>query len=169
MLIIIGSLLKPHLAPMAESSNRIRDAPMEVEGGSSEAGVGSGELPRTKSRWNEWLETAAGGKFDFQPGDRIFEFSDNLTPWGWRWKPYDKDGQVELQRIFSLMYSDFETPQVPLDCLGWTYRVKFDLFHNTRQDFHRAPLDAIGFQLSNHPVSNMSKRWIRLATKLSWA
>ncbi len=156
---------------MAESSKRIGYAPAEAEGGASEAGVGSGEPPRTKSRWNEWLETAAAGKFDFQPGDRIFEFSDNLTPWGWRWKPYDKDTQVELQKIFLSMNADFETAQVPLDCLGWTYQVKFDLFHNTRQDFHEAPLDAMGFQLSDHPVSKKSKRWILLATKqpLSWA
>ncbi len=48
--------------------------------------------------------------------------------------------------------------------LGWTYLVKFDLFHNARLDFHRAPLYAIGFQLSSHEASNISKRWIRLAT-----
>ena len=117
-----------------------------------------------KSRWNQWLETQyVAGSFDYQHGDRIFEFSDNSAHRGW--KPYDKDSQIMLRRIFSSEMNDnLETAQVPLNCLGWMYLVKFDLFHKTPQDFLCAPSDAIGFQLSSHEASDNTKRWIRLAT-----
>ncbi len=117
-----------------------------------------------KSRWDQWQETQyVAGSFHYQNGDRIFEFSDNFACGGWL--PYDKYSQIMLRRIFlSAMNENFERAHY-LNCLGWMYLVKFDLFHkNSPQDFLCAPSDAIGFQLSSHEASDNTKRWIRLAT-----
>ncbi len=137
------------------------------EGGMSDARCWGRQAPggRSKSCWIEWLEDQHlhGGCFDFQAENRVFEYSDSFAPRGW--KPYDMESQVDLQRIFHCeMNADFETHYCHLDCLGWSYLVKFDLFHNCLEDFHSAPSDAIGFQLSSHEASNNTKRWIRLAT-----
>ena len=51
-----------------------------------------------------------------------------------------------------------------MNCLEWTYNVKFDLFHENREMFANAPGDAIGYQISKHPRSTNTKRWIRLTT-----
>ena len=51
-----------------------------------------------------------------------------------------------------------------MNCLGWTYTVKFDLLRNNPEDFANAPDDAIGYQFANHVASTTSKRWIRLTT-----
>ena len=51
-----------------------------------------------------------------------------------------------------------------VNCLGWRYDVKFDVFRKNRRDFANAPDDAIGYQFANHVISKYSKRWIRLTT-----
>ena len=51
-----------------------------------------------------------------------------------------------------------------MNCLKWTYNVKFDVFRKNPGDFANAPDDAIGYQLSKHAISRNCKRWIRLTT-----
>ena len=51
-----------------------------------------------------------------------------------------------------------------VNCLGWTYDVKFDVFRTNRREFANAPDDAIGYQFANREISKNSKRWIRLTT-----
>ena len=125
-------------------------------------GVGSQDpppaQPRTQSRWNEWLQTSAAGMFEYQEGERIFEFSDRYSRTGW--KPYDLSSQGQLQRIFMSGFSSDGT----INCLGWVYSVKFDLLHDDRDAFLNAPRDAIGYQVANHEISRGTKRWIRLTT-----
>ena len=125
-------------------------------------GVGSQDpppaQPRTQSRWNEWLQTSAAGMFEYQEGERIFEFSDRYSRTGW--KPYDLSSQGQLQRIFLSGFSS----DGPINCLGWVYSVKFDLLHDDRDAFLNAPRDAIGYQVANHEISRGTKRWIRLTT-----
>ena len=126
------------------------------------------QAPGGGSPWYQWMEhQRAAGRYDFQYGSRVFEYTDSFAPRGW--KQYDTVSQVELRRIFENMSLDFQTDQVPLDCMGWTYYVKFDIFHTNPQDFHSAPADAIGFQLSGHEASRNTKRWIRLVTFLGRA
>ena len=117
--------------------------------------------PRTQSRWNEWLQTEAAGMFEYHEGERIFEFSDRYSRTGW--KPYDLLSQGQLQRIFTDMTGGSST-LTPINCLGWDYSVKFDLFHQDRDAFLNAPRDAIGYQVANHEIIRGTKRWIRLTT-----
>ena len=115
------------------------------------------EVPeeRTMSRWNEWLLTpAVKDQFTFEDGERIFEFSDSFSKTGW--KPFDKSAQTQLRDIFRRMNE--------VNCLGWRYDVKFDVFRTNRMEFANAPDDAIGYQLANHEKSKSSKRCIRLTT-----
>ena len=129
-------------------------------------GVGSQDpppaQPRTQSRWNEWLQTSAAGMFEYQEGERIFEFSDRYSRTGW--KPYDLAAQGQLQLIFRTGGSSGLLTTEPINCLGWVYSVKFDLFHDDRDAFLNAPRDAIGYQVANHEISRGTKRWIRLTT-----
>ena len=116
--------------------------------------------PRTQSRWNEWLQTSAAGMFEYHEGDRVFEFSDRYSRTGW--KPYDLLSQSQLQRIFTDMTGG-SSHLTAINCLGWEYAVKFDLFHQDRDAFLNAPRDAIGYQVANHEIRG-TKRWIRLTT-----
>ena len=52
--------------------------------------------PRTGIRWNQWLQTP--GQVTFREGDRVFEFSEDDSPTGWR--PYDAAVQIQLRRLF---------------------------------------------------------------------
>ena len=110
------------------------------------------------SRWNEWF-LGAQEHYEFEDGQRIFEFSSDDG----RWKPYDKGAQAQLQALLSTCASgpSFATD---VNCLGWNYTVKFDLDRENPRDFANAPDEAIGFQFANHEVSRLSKRWIRLTT-----
>ena len=118
---------------------------------------------RTMSRWNEWLLTPeVADQFTFEDGERIFEFSDSFSKTGW--KPFDKSAQTQLRDIFRRMMYAESTLMNEVNCLGWRYDVKFDVFRTNRMEFANAPDDAIGYQLANHEKSKNSKRWIRLTT-----
>lgn len=118
--------------------------------------------PRSQNRWNEWLQTASRW-YEFHEGDRIFEFSDRYSRTGW--KQYDLLSQDQLKRIFTdHMIGGGRSTFYMIDCLGWNYSVKFDLFHQEREAFLNAPSDAIGYQVSNHEIIKGTKRWIRLTT-----
>ena len=129
------------------------------------ASSGSGELlpegphQRTMSRWSEWYLTMRKEYESFEDGERIFEFFDSG-----RWKPYDKGAQTKLRELLLTSGSLGTTQAVDVDCLGWKYTVQFDLFHQDPAYFADAPVEAIGFQLSNHEKSKLKKRWIRLTT-----
>ena len=134
------------------------------------ASSGSGELlpegprypgphQRTMSRWSEWYLTVRKEYESFEDGERIFEFFDSG-----RWKPYDKGAQTKLRDFLLTSGSLGKTQAVDVDCLGWKYTVQFDLFHQDPAYFADAPVEAIGFQLSNHQKSRDTKRWIRLTT-----
>ena len=128
-------------------------------------GVGSQDpppaTPRTQSRWNEWLQNSAAGKFEYHEGERIFEFSDSFSRTGW--KPYDQLAQGQLYFIFTDMTGGSSTLK-PINCLGWDYSVKFDLFHRDGTAFVNAPKDTIGYQVALHEMTQGTKRWIRLTT-----
>ena len=82
---------------------------------------------RTMSRWNEWLSTPeVADQFTFEDGERIFEFSDSFSKTGW--KPFDKSAQTQLRDIFLRMKCAESTCSEEVNCLGWTYDVKFDFF-----------------------------------------
>ena len=117
---------------------------------------------RTMSRWNEWLLTPeVADQFTFEDGERIFEFSDRYSRTGW--KPFDKIAQLQLQALFRSCFPvSLESTTTKVNCLNWTYDVKFDLFHKNRREFANAPDEAIGYQFSSHQRSTNSKRWIRL-------
>ena len=100
--------------------------------------------------------------FEYQEGERVFEFSDSYSETGW--KPYDLVSQGQLKRIFTEMMYGGSSPLTPINCLGWEYLVKFDLFHHDRDAFLNAPRDAIGYQVANHEISRGTMRWIRLTT-----
>ena len=118
--------------------------------------------PRTQSRWNEWLQTSAAlGVFNFHEGDRVFEFSDHYSRTGW--KQYDLLSQDQLRSIFTNTTGG-SSPLTTINCLGWDYSVKFDLFHQDRDAFLNAPRDAIGYQVADHEIIRGTKRWIRLTT-----
>ena len=76
---------------------------------------------------------------------------------------YDLLSQDQLQRIFTNMTGGSST-LTTINCLGWDYSVKFDLFHQDRDAFLNAPRDAIGYQVADHEISRGTKRWIRLTT-----
>ena len=118
--------------------------------------------PRTMSRWNEWLATPeVANQFTFEKGERIFEFSDSYSRTGW--KPYDRNSQMQLRTVFDNLNPAREAT-AEVDCLGWNYVVKFDLFRNHSAYFVDAPAEAIGYQTANHERGNGNKRWIRLTT-----
>jgi len=101
--------------------------------------------------------------FEYEAGESIFEFSDRYSRTGW--KPYDLFSQGQLQRIFTdTTGGSSGLLGQPINCLGWDYSVKFDLFHDDRDAFLNAPRDAIGYQVANHEISRGTKRWIRLTT-----
>ena len=145
-------------------------APLPQEG-VAQASCGSGEpVPEeppqrpNRSRWNEWLLTPeVADQFMFEDGERIFEFSDRYSRTGW--KPYDQLTQGQLSRIFTDMIGGSSgLLGEPINCLGWVYSVKFDLFHQDRDAFLNAPRDAIGYQVADHEIIRGTKRWIRLTT-----
>ena len=120
--------------------------------------------PRTMSRWNEWLATPeVANQFTFEKGERIFEFSDSYSRTGW--KPYDRNSQMQLRTVFDKLNPAWEAT-AEVDCLGWNYFVKFDLFRKNPFDFVDAPAEAIGYQMANHECGKGKKRWIRLTTFL---
>ena len=111
------------------------------------------------SRWNEWYLGVRKEYESFEDGERIFEFFDSG-----RWKPYDKGAQTKLRELLLTSGSLGTTQAADVDCLDWKYTVQFDLFHQDPAYFADAPVEAIGFQLSNHEKSRDTKRWIRLTT-----
>ena len=118
--------------------------------------------PRSRSRWNEWYSENKD-QYEFEDSERIFEFSDSYSRTGW--KPFDKSAQTQLRSLLrSCTHGSLESTTEEVNCLGWTYDVKFDAFRTNRMEFANAPDDAIGYQLANHGISKNSKRWIRLTT-----
>ena len=113
------------------------------------------------SRWNEWLLTPEmADQFTFPAGARIFEFSDSYSNTGW--KPFNKSGQRQLREIFDRSkYYEFPFSH-EINCFGWKYNVRFDLFRRNPDDFVNAPDDAIGYQFGL--LASIRKRWIRLTT-----
>ena len=99
---------------------------------------------RTMSRWKEWFSNPeVADKYTFEDGERIFEFSDRYSRTGW--KPFDKIAQLQLQALFRSCFPvSLESTTTKVNCLNWTYDVKFDLFHENPRDFANAPDDAIG-------------------------
>ena len=138
--------------------------------GVAQASCGSGEpvpeepLPgeppqrRTQSRWKEWSsKPEVVEEYTFEYGERIVEFNDESSRTGW--KPFNKSAQPKLRAIMNAGPAAF----TEVNCLGWTYKVIFDLFReNDPSEFVDAPDDAIGYQLTNHEKSVDKKRWIRL-------
>ena len=118
--------------------------------------------PRSRSRWNEWYSENKD-QYEFEDSERIFEFSDSYSRTGW--KPFDKIAQLQLQALFRSCFPvSLKSTTTKVNCLNWTYDVKFDLFHENRREFANAPDEAIGYQFSNHQRSTNTKRWIRLTT-----
>ena len=118
--------------------------------------------PLEKRRWHEW-QAENQAFFNFRAGERVFEYTDNFSPTGW--KVYDRIAQEQLRRIFVDLMESGESNQEDVDCLGWKYTVKFDVFHRDASTFANAPQHAIGYQVANHEKSTSTTRWIRLSTQ----